>query len=80
LSSSRSRTRCSSARSPRSRCHRAPPRERVPQPPPLALKRRKRTPDLVRRASAHGAARCEREPVASVEAQPQREREQDPRG
>jgi hypothetical protein len=56
-----------------------PPRQRMPQPPPLHRKRRQRTPDLLLRASAHTATPGERQPVASVEAEPEREHEQDSR-
>ena len=50
------------------------PRQRVPQPPPLRLKRRKHTPDLVLGASSHAAALGERQPMPSVE--PERNRSQ----
>jgi hypothetical protein len=53
------------------------PRQGMTHPPPLSVKRRKRTPDFVLRASAHPAALGERQPVASVEAGPERDREQD---
>jgi hypothetical protein len=57
-----------------------PPAQRVPEPPPLRLKRREGSPNLVLRASTNAAALGEREPVASVEPQPEREHEQGSRG
>ena len=51
------------------------PRQRVPQPPPLRLKRRKHTPDLVLGASSHAAALGERQPMAGVEPEPECEDE-----
>ena len=53
-----------------------PPGQRVAQPPLIRLKWRKHAPDLVLRASADAAALGERQPVASVEAEPEREDEQ----
>ena len=46
------------------------PRQRVPECPPVRLKRRERAPDLVLGASAHAAAPGEQPPVASVEPEP----------
>ena len=54
------------------------PRQRMPQPPALRLQRRERTLHLVLRASTDAATTGEREPVASVEAEPERGEEQQP--
>ncbi len=51
------------------------PPQRVPLPPPLRLKRRKHTPDLVLGASAHAAALGERQPMPGVEPEPECEDE-----
>src|SRR5206468_1894613 len=48
------------------------PPERMPQPPPLRPQRRKRALNVVLRASADTATPGEREPVASIEPEPDR--------
>ena len=57
---------------------RTPPGQRVPQPPAVCLQRRERTMHLVLRASTDAATTGECEPVPSVEAEPERDDEQQP--
>ena len=59
-------------RLPPSRCLPGLPPQRMLQPPPLRPQRRKRTLHVVLRTSTHPATTGEREPVASVETEPER--------
>jgi hypothetical protein len=69
--SSRSRTRRRSARSPASRCPLVLATAASAATATPRLKRRKHTPDLVLGASSHAAALGERQPMPSVEPEPE---------